>query len=75
MFSVVKVRREQKRGDYGDPGWFKHRAGTNAFEWTGALAQPARFAAEGGSSMPMQRKPAKDIEVRARKPTGGHAGH
>ncbi|HEY0858742.1 MAG TPA: copper oxidase [Albitalea sp.] len=75
MFSVVKVRREQKRGDYGDPGWFKHPSGTNAFEWTGALAQPARFAAEGGSSMPMQRKPASDIEVKARKPTGGHAGH
>ncbi|CAG1017616.1 multicopper oxidase [Burkholderiaceae bacterium] len=75
MFSVVKVRREQKRGDYADPGWFKHPSGTNAFEWTGALSQPARFAAEGGSSMPMQRKPPKDIEVKVRKPTGGHAGH
>ena len=24
MFSVVKVRREQRPGDYTDPGWFKH---------------------------------------------------
>ena len=24
MFSVLKVRRDQKPGDYKDPGWFKH---------------------------------------------------
>ena len=45
MFSVVKVRKDQKPGDYSDPGWYKHPAGTVAFEWTGALPEPARFAA------------------------------
>ncbi|MBC7954934.1 MAG: copper oxidase, partial [Cytophagales bacterium] len=74
MFSVLKVRAGQKRGDYSDPGWFKHPTGTNAFEWAGALSEPARFASEGGSSMPSRGKPAKDIEVQIRKPKG-HSGH
>jgi len=75
MFSVVKVRRDQPRGDYKDPGWYKHPPGTNAFEWTGAMPEPARFGSESGQSMPASRrmKP-KDIEVQIRKPTG-HSGH
>jgi manganese oxidase len=32
MFTTVKVRPDQKRGDYSDPGWYKHPAGTVAFE-------------------------------------------
>src|SRR5882672_5497502 len=64
MFSVVKVRRDQPRGDYKDPGWYKHPPGTNAFEWTGAMPEPARFASEGGSSMPRSRRQSPDeIEV------------
>jgi len=77
MFSVLKVRRGQKPGDYKDPGWYKHPAGTIAFEYTGALAEPARFKAEGGSSMPRQSKaakPAAPVEVQVRKPTS-HSGH
>jgi manganese oxidase len=78
MFSVVKVRKAQKRGDYTDPGWFKHPPGTNAFEWTGSLPEPSRFASEGGQSMPSRGKPKQDIEVQVRKPQGssqGHSGH
>jgi FtsP/CotA-like multicopper oxidase with cupredoxin domain len=74
MFTVVKVRRDQKPGDYADRGWFKHPAGTNAYEWTGPLAEPARFKSEGGGSMPPNGKPAKDTEVKVRKPSG-HTGH
>lgn len=76
MFSVIKVRREQKRGDYKDPGWFKHPPGTNAFEWTGAMPEPARFLAEGGQSMPSSPMPKglPEVEVQIRKPVG-HAGH
>jgi len=80
MFSMVKVRRDQKAGDYTDPGWYKHPEGTVAFDWTGSLAEPARFKSEGGQSMPLANKAQKEIEVKVRKPTGqggqgGHSGH
>src|SRR6266487_5074605 len=42
MFSVIKVRREQARGDYGDPGWYKHPSGSQAYEWSGALQEAPR---------------------------------
>ena len=71
MFSVVKVRKDQKPGDYSDPGWYKHPPDTVAYEWTGALADPARFKAEGGTSMPPRARPTQDVEVKARKPGAG----
>jgi FtsP/CotA-like multicopper oxidase with cupredoxin domain len=74
MFTVVKVRKDQKAGDYKDPGWYQQPTGTQAFEWTGALPEPARFKAEGGQSMPVLAKPTKAVELRARKP-GAHSGH
>ncbi|HKX95241.1 MAG TPA: copper oxidase [Methylibium sp.] len=73
MFTVLKVRREQKPGDYTDPGWFRHPPGTVAYEWNGALPQPARGSGAGRAAMPAQRMPAADIEVQVRKPRGhGH---
>ncbi|MCW5636693.1 MAG: copper oxidase, partial [Rubrivivax sp.] len=75
MFSVVKVRREQKPGDYTDPGWFKHPPGTVAYEFTGTLPDPARFKAEGQGAMAPVAPPARGLVVRARKPGGGHGGH
>jgi hypothetical protein len=79
MFSMLKVRKDQKPGDYKDPGWYKHPPGTVAYEWTGALPNPARFASEGGQSMKVQNMPAKEVEVQIRKPVmnkgaGGHEG-
>jgi hypothetical protein len=74
MFSVVKVRRDQKPGNYADPGWYQHPPGTNAYEWTGTLAEPARFKSEGGSSMPSIPGGGRDIEVQIRKPPAG-SGH
>jgi hypothetical protein len=76
MFSVVKVRREQKPGDYTDPGWFAHPPGTVAWEYTGAAPEPARAAAAPGpGSMPAMAPPAPAVEVQIRKPGGGHGGH
>ena len=75
MFSVVKVRKGQPAGDYSDPGWYAHPPGELAYEWTGALPDPARSQAEGRAAMPALAKPATDIEVQIRKPVGGHAGH
>ncbi len=77
MFSVLKVRRDQPAGDYRNPGWYKPPPGTVAFEWTGSTPDAARVAAEGGSAMPVQNMPAKDIELQVRKPPAGstHKGH
>ncbi len=68
MFTTVKVRRDQKPGDYSDPGWYKQPKGTGAFEWTGPLAEPARSAAEEKAV----RSTAPPMQVR--KP-GGHGQH
>ena len=74
MFSVVKVRKNQKPGDYTNPGWYRQPAGTVAFEYTGALSEPARFKSESGQSMPLKQMPAQEMEFQIRKPTG-HSGH
>jgi FtsP/CotA-like multicopper oxidase with cupredoxin domain len=81
MFSMVKVRKDQKPGDYKDPGWFKHPEGTMAYEWKGQLAEPARAMSKTqngeGQSMPTQSQKAgskAEVEVQVRKPLG-HAGH
>jgi hypothetical protein len=69
MFSVVKVRKDQKPGDYSNPGWYKHPEGTVAFEVNGPVADPLRFKAEGKSSMPLMQKKQVEVEVQIRKPT------
>jgi len=74
MFTVLKVRKDQPAGDYRDPGWFKHPAGTVAYEWKGDLAQPARSSEAGGQSMPLKQPIDEPVEVQVRKP-GGHNGH
>jgi hypothetical protein len=68
MFSVVKVRRGQKRGDYSDPGWYRQPPGTQAYEFTGELAEPRRSFDPGGEAMPREAKPAGEVEVKVRKP-------
>jgi hypothetical protein len=74
MFSVFKVRRDQKAGDYKDPGWFKHPAGTVASEYMGTAPEPARAAPHSMGAMPAIAMPAKEVEVQIRKPMG-HTGH
>lgn len=68
MFTLLKVRKDQKPGDYRDPGWFKHLPGTVAYEFKGAPPAASRAAAPA--------TPAK-TELRVRKPSGhsGHSGH
>jgi hypothetical protein len=62
MFTVVKVRDDQKPGDYADPGWYRHPAGTQAYEWTGELPPAPKAAA-----------PAADRgTLTVRKPDGHH---
>jgi hypothetical protein len=66
MFTVLKVREGLARGDYKDPGWYKHPAGTVAREWTGELPQAPRAQVAAGSP--------GEVTLDARKPTG-HSGH
>ena len=67
MFSVLKVRQEQKPGDYTDPGWFQHPAGTVAREYTGPVADPVRPAAPSTTD-------ANTHPLQVRKP-GAHSAH
>ena len=70
MFTTVKVRKDQKPGDYRDPGWYRHPKGTLAYEWTGALPEPVRGQGAGKPAAPA----AGTVEMNVRKPIG-HGGH
>jgi hypothetical protein len=64
MFTMLKVRADQARGDYKDPGWYAHPAGTQAREWSGevppAAGAPGAVAPDGDA-------------LKVRKPRGhGH---
>ena len=68
MFSVVKVRDDVKRGDYKDPGWYRHPQGTVAYEYQGGQ----------GAVQPPPRAPAPKADgktLNVRKPGSGHGGH
>lgn len=74
MFSILKVRKDQKPGNYEDPGWYKHPAGTVAEAYKGLLpAAPTQpnVAKPVQSTSPSSTK---EIEVQVRKPNG-HSGH
>ena len=62
MFTTIKIRKDQKPGDYKDPGWYKHPAGTVAYEWKGDVPAAAK-APEAGRS-------ATGVELNVRKPQG-----
>jgi hypothetical protein len=75
MFSVLKVRKDQKPGDYSNPPWYRHPSGSVAYEWTGSLPAATREQAQGQGSMPGASVPAESIEVQIRKPVSGHSQH
>ena len=68
MFTVLKVRDGLKRGDYRDPGWHTHPAGTVAREWTGEA--PAATSAPAAS--PAAAGPALNARKPGPKDHGGH---
>ena len=69
MFSVVKVRADQARGDYKNPGWFKQPSGTQAYEWKGPSPAALRSGAHGEGAMPLAQAMPTDVELHVRKPT------
>jgi manganese oxidase len=73
MFTTLKVRRDQQPGDYKNPGWFRQPTGTQAFEWTGALPEPARF--KSGIARNVNPADRATVEVKVRKPVSGSHDH
>ena len=68
--------RDQKPGDYSDPGWYKHPAGTVAYEWTGPLPEPRAIQVGRRQVDAAHERKAGDRKPksRVRKPAG-HSGH
>jgi FtsP/CotA-like multicopper oxidase with cupredoxin domain len=57
MFTVVKVREGLAPGDYRDPGWYKHPAGTVAYEVDVADAGAPKRGAPPASDTPPAMSP------------------
>ena len=71
MFTVVKVREGLARGDYRDPGPYKHPAGTRAYEWKGESANPVRAPTSRATEIHPATGRAtglREIELKVRKP-------
>jgi manganese oxidase len=62
MFTVMKIRANLARGDYGDPGWYQAPAGSVAYPWEGTSPPEERGA-------PVADAPRK-APFRVRKPSG-----
>jgi hypothetical protein len=77
MFSTLKVRKNQKPGDYSDPGWFKQPPGTQSYEWTGALPATAQDLppATRAQAAPAAGSPSGTPELRVKKPGTGQHNH
>ncbi len=68
MFTMLKVRADQKPDDYKDPGWYKMPPGTQSREVAAPTAKPTSSMAPGAD--PAGAPPAATAAVR--KPAGGH---
>jgi FtsP/CotA-like multicopper oxidase with cupredoxin domain len=81
MFTTIKVREGLARGEYKDPGDYRHPAGTVAYEWTGATANPTRAPASRGQDIDPASGKARGIRevtvnvVKPGKPGGGGHSH
>jgi len=69
MFTVLKVRDNQPRDDYTDPGWYQAPAGTTA--WLLDAEEPPPVATPPSASSPASNAP--DV-MQVRKPSG-HSHH
>ncbi len=65
MFSVFKVRKDQAPGDYKDPGWYQHPAGTVAQEWSGEVPQATLAQAQAETTEAA-------VELKVKKPGAHH---
>jgi hypothetical protein len=73
MFTVMKIRADQARGDYSDPGWYKPPAGSVAYLWQGEPPPAERGRADPSAARPAVRSQgqdpaADDMQMGAHKP-------
>jgi manganese oxidase len=68
MFTVVKVREGLAANDYKDPGWYKHPAGTVAYQIDNPAAPAPR---QTGAARPTS----PNSNVNVVKPPKNHKGH
>ncbi len=71
MFTTVKVRENQARNDYKDPGDYKHPINTMAYEWKGASLNPISApTSRGGDINPAtaRSKHIRESILNVRKP-------
>ena len=77
MFTMLKVREDQKPDDYSDPGWYKHPMGTQAYEYQGNLPAVNRNGGGQPGSRQAGTVPAPTLDDRhpqARKPSHSTSG-
>jgi hypothetical protein len=82
MFTTLKVRADQKRGDYSDPGDYLQPKGSQAYEYTGPPLATSRAPDAAGSAHPASHAASPSAPRtapvvpagQARKPQG-HAHH
>jgi hypothetical protein len=70
MFTTLKVRKDQKPGDYSDPGDYAQPPGTQAYEWTGQLPQ-----AQKPPQTPATSAGKPSLELRVKKPNASEHQH
>ena len=70
MFTTMKVRKGIARGDYQDPGWYRHPPGTVAREVSGGAPQPVSAPDKAA----MAAKPGEAV-IEVTKPGGKHHQH
>jgi hypothetical protein len=72
MFTVLKVRKDQKPGDYKDPGWYPHPEGSTPQMLSGQVTEPIRAASTNSSgTTSLAMKSEQDVignVVRSSKP-------
>ena len=74
MFSTLKVRKDQKPGDYSDPGAYAQPAGTQAYEWTGQLPQ-AQGEIPSRAKVTATPSDKPSLELRVKKPNASEHQH
>ncbi|MCQ0988282.1 multicopper oxidase family protein [Jiella marina] len=75
MFTVMKVRDGLEAGNYDDPGDYEHPPGTVAWEWTGALPDPATAPAESAAGSALPKAPARKSAHGMDHGSMDHSGH